>query len=417
MAIGRQEPDYRAKRLWERAPRPVRWAAQVLPLCVLLVCSAGCGASAGGTGLPGPKGSGPPHALAWVRQDGQGIPQVWASVNDRTPNQITHQAGPAPACGNAILGAPMLAPDLRYIAVADGNTCGSGQVTGQLLIIDVATGHAAPAPLPGGDTMLTDERSYGWIDASTLFAVGSFGGMQLTLGAATPTLLPGLPGSTVEAVARGQTLFFLTADRSTAGSVTTYHAMLHRYDLGAQRVMAGAIDLGRFTLCQCAPGNYHFPGWDASPDGTHVVYQLVAPEVVAHAAGASPVGIASQAIYYAGADGSNASQIVHAVVTKSLVRMRLSPNGQLVGITEAHDAPDVLSGCVGSSGILYADPCLQFYAPDAFAFPAWPWNSAYMVAATAPAGASPQGDLYRYTPGLFHGTQYVAGGYNPWSVP
>lgn len=401
------------------------WLKLALVIPALLACgtsSTVLGGSGGGTPAPTPTHTpihAPLHAIAWAQQDTTGIPQIWASVNDGPPTQITHETGSPADCGALIFGAPMFSPDLRHIAVADGGTCGDGIVSGSLYVVDASTGAKAKVPLPGGGSVRTNTRSYGWIDNNTMFAVGYFGsgpgGVTYTLGAGAATALPGLPSNLTDAVARGSTLFYAQeVDSTVAGGYPQYHTYLHRYNLTTHAVLPGSIDQGAFDMCMCSPGDFHLPGWDVSADGAHVVYQSVTPQTPT----GSSTGIASQAIYYANVDGSGRTQIVQYMVTHRAVRMRLSPDGHLVGITEAADTPDVLSGCVNSPG-LHGDPCLQFYSPDAFAYPAWHWDGAWMVATTTPPAAdwAKMGILYQYTPTHFTGTMFAASGYSPWSTP
>ena len=384
----------------------------------IVLASVGCAATTPSTKTfkPGT------DVIAWIAQDAQGIAQVWASVDDAAPHQITHRAGSPPTCGTDILGAPIYAPDLRHLAVAGGTTCGSGQITGPLYVVDAATGVITTVPLPGSAAVLTNQRSYGWVDAHTLFALGDFGtasgGALYTLGAAAATPLPGLPTAIPEGVARGSTLFYVTSSQTTGsvGAGTTKYALydtrLARYDLANQSALTGAVDLGTFALCACATGDWHLPGWDVSPDGTHIVYQLVAPAVPTSALD----GLTTTEFVYANSDGSGATQVLKALVTSARARLRFSPDGTMVAVTEAFTSPDVASGCVNTIGI-YGDPCMQFYGPDAFSYPAWHDDSRYMIAATAPAASATASALYRYTPSRFHAVPYAASGYNCWSTP
>jgi hypothetical protein len=401
-----------------RARRATALLCALLAACGMLA-SAGC--SLAGATTPAPFNPGT-HVISWIAQDTHDIAQVWASVDDAPPRQITHRVGSQAGCGTDILGAPMFAPDLRHIAVASGSTCGSGQITGPLYVVDAATGASISVPLPSGGTVLTNQRAYGWVDAHTLFALGDFGtnsgGALYPLGAAAATPLPGLPSAIPEGVARGTTLFYVTT-RQTNGSVgagTTKYALydtrLARYDLVRQTSLPGTVDLGTFALCSCSTGDWHLPGWDASTDGAHIAYQLVAPAAPASALD----GLTTREFVYANSDGSAPTQILKALVTTARTRMRFSPDGKIIGVTEAFTSPDVASGCVNTIGI-YGDPCMQFYGPDAYSYPAWHYDSRYLVAATAPPGLAAESSLYRYTPSRFHGVAYAASGYNCWSTP
>lgn len=406
---------------WSGCPRRLRRALALWLACMAALATSGCALL---TNEPPATNPGT-HAIAWIQQDAQDTAQIWASVDGAPPRQITHRAASAASgltCGEDILGAPMYAPDLRHIAVASGTTCGDGQMEGQLYVVDAATGQLATVPLPGSGILLTNQRSYGWVDAHTLFALGNFGaasgGVLYPLGASSTTPLSGLPGNISEGVVRGTTLFYVTANQTTGPvgasktSYTLYHTLLARYDLSTQTPLPGTVDLGTFAMCACPTGDFHLPGWDASPDGTHIAYQQVTP-----AAPTSPLnGIGTQQFLYAASDGSGAKQILKALVTSARVRMRFSPDGTMVAVTEAFNSPDVASGCVNSIG-LFGDPCMQFYGPDAYGYPAWHEDSKYLIAASAPASHASASSLYRDTPSRFHGVVYAAAGYNPWSTP
>ena len=397
------------------------WLALALAVPLLAACGASSGIVGGSTKTPTPKATAtptpPPHAIAWVQPGGGGSPAaIWASINDGPPTQITHVGPPnMPCVGPETFGSPMFSPDLAHIVVAAAGCTVDSQIYGSVDIVTVAGGAIAQVPLPAPGVVLTNVRSYGWIDTNTIFALGPFtngpGGVRYTLGAGSTTPLTGIPNDVIEGVARGATLFYATADSTSGGGFPAIHTVLHRYSLSSPANLPGTIDLGGFGMFPGSPGDFHYEGWDASPDGEHVVYQVTVAQRFVEVQGGG--GIASQAVYYAKADGSGASQIVQYMVTKSNVRMRISPNGKLVGITEAFGTPDVLSGCVDSPG-KKGDPCLQFYSPDAVGYPAWIWDSSNMIAT---ASGGPPTVLYRYTPGHFAGAIYAAAGYNPWSTP
>lgn len=360
-----------------------------------------------------------PHGIAWIQMSGSAA-NIWASLDDSAPIQVTNAPPPGTACLNpSVWGYPMLSPDLTHVVVAAAGCTVDSQISGDLYVVTVATGVAKKVPLPAPGVVQTNVRSYGWVDSSTIFAVGPFssgpGGVVYMIGSSSVTPLPGIPTTATEAVARGSTLFYLEAD--SAANVASHlqlHAYVHRYDLGAHSSMPGAVDLGAFLLPLGSPGDYHEQGWDASPDGRHLVYQATTPAVPVSGPTFEAGGIASQTIYYANADGSGASPIVQYMVTSSLVRMRISPNGKQVGITEAYGTPDVLSGCVDSPG-KKNDPCLQFYSPDASGYPAWKADTSAMIAAATNSGGAR--DLWLYTAPHFAATTFVSSAYNPWSTP
>ncbi len=185
-------------------------------------------------------------------------------------------------------------------------------------------------------------------------------------------------------------------------------AILQRYDMSAHAALPGSINLGTLPGCQCSPGDYHLPGFDVSPDGSHMVYQVASP---------TGSGITSQ-FFYANADGSGASQIATYAVAHSVVDMRISPNGQLVAITGAEPAPDVLTASVTSPGHS-GDPNLHFYPPSANSYPGWKWDTSTFWAGNEDyyvgGGGSP-GTIYQFDVASSSGAASAAGGYNPWST-
>ena len=333
------------------------------------------------------------------------MPQIWASINGGTPAQITHLTFSGDGCSPTSWGLPVFSPDLTHIASVLGYICGDGPVTGTVEIINASTGTYTDVPGGANAGAYANERTYGWVSSSQVWIVNYNGLFEYTLGAGSETALPGLPAYTSEAVLRGSTLFFSTV----TGGLPTFTTTLRRYNMSSHTVLGGTISLGTVHNCQCSPGDAHFQGWDASPDGSHVAYQVTT-------AGAGPdFGIASSTIYDANADGSGASQIAAYMVTTGLVRMGISPNGALVAFTNAPPSPSVITASVSSPGHA-GDPNFHAYTPDAFAFPAWKWDSSQFWAATAEdsdAGYT-HGDLRNYVVGAASGTIGVANGYNPW---
>lgn len=396
----------------QHLPTLVRRLVWLAPLSLALLLSA-CGTTvtvAAKSGTPGATSAGgtpaptatpapaapPPHAFAWYQYDGSHAPQIWASVNGASPVQVTHLAPPpANGCDNEIAWSPpVFSPDLTHIAAAMGGYgCGDGGLSGQLNIIDASSGALTPVPNSG---IRLIQREVGWLNNSTIWFANYAGVYTYSLGAASATPLPG-PQHVAEAVLRGSTLFW--------EQELTYAYTLHRYDMGAHTALPGTINLGSIHMCQCSPGDYHTPGWDVSPDGAHVAYQVVSP-------GPGPdFGISSSAVYYANADGSGASQIAHYMTTNTLVRMQIAPNGQLVAFTNALPSPSVITASVSSPGF-NGDPNFHSYTPDAVDFPVWKWDSSQLWAATKEAG-SDTSNLQNYTVGG-GSVVGVAGGFNPW---
>ncbi|HKB47361.1 MAG TPA: hypothetical protein VKC57_06670, partial [Ktedonobacterales bacterium] len=344
----------------------------------------------------------PPHAFAWIQFDGSHNPQIWASINGGTPAQITHYHFSGSGCNPTSWGLPVFSPDLTHIASVLGFICGDGPVNGTVEIINVSNGAYTPIPTSNSGA-LANQRSYGWVNNNTVWILNYGGLYEYTLGAGSPTLLPGISNG-VEGVLRGNTFFF----SNMVSTPTIFTLYLYRYDMTSHTVLS-TINLGTIHGCQCSPGDAHYQGWDASPDGSHVAYQVTT-------AGPGPdFGISHSTIYYANADGSGASQIASYMFTTSLVRMLISPNGQLVAFSNALPSPSVVSASVNSPGHS-GDPNFHTYTPAAVAFPVWKWDSSQFWAATAEdsdAGYT-HSNLMNYHIGTSAGVVGVAGGYNPW---
>jgi hypothetical protein len=353
----------------------------------------------------------PPHALAWIQSNGSAN-NIWASINNAAPAQITNAPPPAGSCLSVeTWGYPVFAPDLQHILVPSTECTVDSQVFGPLFIVTVPGGAVQQVPLPASTHVRTNLPSYGWINSTTIFAVDwqsvTSSVVTYTLGAGNTATLPGLPTTVNEAVVRGNTLFYQQQDNNgVVNHRQQIHSTVHRYDLNSHTVLSGAVDQGNFLMPLGSPGDLHGPGWDATPDGQHVVFQTTTPAT-------NQAMIASEAMMYANADGSGASTITQYMNTLSLVRVRMAPDGLHVGITEANGTPNVLSACVNSPG-LQGDPCLQFYSPDAHGEPAWQWDSSHMYATSY---NGPTQSLQIYTPGQFNGAQFAASAYNPWNTP
>lgn len=408
----------------ERRIRPIGGAGAICMLLAMML--AACSGSAGRTGGPTtatPQGTGtalstvtatpwtgqPPtvEGLAWVQPTSAGKPQVWASIGGKPGRMIVPATGDD--CATSHLGPPVLSPDGKHIAVVGGAGCGDGQSHGPVFVVDVAAGTMTPI----ADTnAITDERSVGWIDNSTLyFASGTVNTYRL--GATGTTVLPGTDGA-VAATVRGAQLFYVTFVYDS----TRLHiqASLHRYNPSAQRDVT-VIDLGSFDLpTGQSPPNYHSQGWDVSSDGTHVVYQVTASGPVQST---TPIGISASRIYYASADNSSRSQILQYMATNNLVRLRISPDGSQVAASEATPAPDIISGCVNSPGASpQSDPCFHSYSLQqgffSSGYPAWSSDGkTFIVAANSDTAGS---GLYRFVVGTPSGTLVQPDGYNPWTL-
>jgi hypothetical protein len=336
------------------------------------------------------------QSIAWISQPANGKPEILASILGAAPRRITQAVGDD--CSTVTLGPPVLSPDGQHIAVVGGAGCGDGQEHGMVFVVTVATGSFDPVPTSDA---LTNERSVGWLNSSTLWIAGSSSG---TLGVAG---VHAMPVGGVEAVVRGDSLFYLSMGGDfTSGLIS---ATLHRYSLSAHHDL-NSINLGTFELAKGrSPGDFHFQGWDASLDGSHVVYQVTTP---APAGDSQLEGIASSRIFYANADGSGARPILQYMTTNNAVRIRISPDGTQVAVTEAEPSPDIITGCVTSSGTS-GDSCFHAYTlptgQSSSDYPAWAADGhAFLVESN--------GNLYRFTVGIPTGVLAESNATNPWSV-
>jgi hypothetical protein len=406
--------------------------ARVLPaVCIIALAVAGCGVSSAtvsggstqtphatatahstptsGHTMPTPTwqpDGGPPHALAWYQVDSANVPQIWASLNGAVPRQITHVAPDHAECADQVAWSPpVFSPDLTHIVASLGSEqCGDGPLRGNISTITVATGAVTMVRAASTDTTINLlDHDAGWINNSTIWFLNYGGFYTYALGAPSPTHVAPL-NQPLDGVVRGSTLFWANSFGSTPSGPFTAH--LQRYDLSTHSALPGSIAMGTINGCQCSGGAIGPPGWDVSPDGSHIVYQSVTP-----ASGANP-GIASARFYYANADGSGASQIASYVATNGLAGMQFSPNGQLVAIAGAVPSPDVISASVTSPGN-QGDPNLRFYHPDAYGIPVWKWDSSTFWAA-GPTSDQTSTDLYAFTLSGSSSALAQPGAFNPW---
>jgi Tol biopolymer transport system component len=335
------------------------------------------------------------QSIAWISQPSNGKPEIWASIRGAAPRRITQAVGDD--CSTSALGPPVISPDGKHIAVVGGVGCGDGQAHGTVFLVNVATGSFHV--IPNSDA-LTNARSVGWLGNGALWIAGS----------STSTL--GVDGihvmkvAGVDAVVRGNSIFYL----STSGNFDSgLSATLHRYSLSAHHDL-NTFNLGSFELSKDhSPGDFHFQGWDASPDGSHVVYQVTTPGP----AGDSQLeGISNSHIFYANADGSNATPVLQFMTTNGTVRIRFSPDGTQVAVTEAEPLPDIITGCANSSGTS-DDPCFHSYTLPAGQqssdYPAWAADGdAFLVESNS--------NLYRFTVGTPAGVLVRLNATNPWTL-
>ena len=400
-------------------------APLIVTMLVLLACggtatvTVGAGTPGGGTPGSGTatathSGSGPtatpvpapPHAFAWVQFDGSHVPQIWASINGGTPSQITHLTFSGDGCSPDELGparllarphAHCLRPRLHLRRWSRHRHRRDHQ---RLDRHRHRRSWRRERECLRQRTLLRLGQQQPGLDHQLRRPLRVHARRWQRNGAARPAGI----------CLRG---------RAARLDPLLHHrhrrlADLHRAPCAAttpssHSLLGGSINLGTVHSCACSPGDAHFQGWDVSPDGAHVAYQVTT------ASGGPDFGIASSTIYYANADGSGASQIASYMATTGLVRMRISPNGQLVAFTNATPSPSVITASVSSPGHA-GDPNFHAYTPDAVAFPAWKWDSSQFWAATAEdsdAGFT-HSDLRNYVVGAASGTIGVANGYNPW---
>ena len=392
-------------------------ATSALLLCVIL---AGCGSSTPSSDAHGPTGStpgsggspgsasatatsasstpAPPHALAWFQQDSHQVGQIWASLNGGAAHQITHMPASTAECRyDAHWSPPVFSPDLSKIVAAWGsNACTDGPENGPIYIINASTGAATQVP---SSNIRLSLRHVGWIDNSTIWWLDHTGNQvnRFVVGGSSSSAIGSLGGGYAQdAVLRGNTLFFESSP--TSGSLTY---SLKRFDMSSHTVLAGTISLGSVNSCQCSRGDMLTPGFDASPDGSHIVYQRTTP------GGTTDEGVGSSQFFYANADGSGASQIAHVATAASFVKMQISPSGALMAVARAEPAPSVFTASVTSPGTS-GDPSMHFYTPEADSYPVWKFdNSTFWSSTGAP-------NMEHFDVGASSGSVGATGGANPW---
>ncbi len=365
------------------------------------------GSSGGATATPGPP---PAHAFAWYQLDSAQVPQIWAALNGGSPQQITHVAADHAACDDQVAwGLPVFSPDLTHIVSSLGSyQCGDGGLSGQISVVTVASGAVSPVGSSGASTSIAlTERVAGWLDNNHIWYINYSGLFEYALGASNPTLIATL-NHPFDAVLRGSILYWTQYLPSSSGSGPV---TLHSYNISTNTDLGTSVNLGTTTGCHCSAGDGMIPAWDASPDGSHIAYQVVSPSSSGQL---NEVG--SSRFYYANSDGSGASQIASYVTTNHLARLLFSPNGQLIAISTALPSPSVISASVNSPGH-NGDPNLHFYSPDGVSFPVWKWDNSEFWAAHAEPGNTDGGvtpALYRYVVGAASGVLSTSGGFNPW---
>jgi hypothetical protein len=349
--------------------------------------------------------------------DGSNVGQIWASVNDGPAHQVTHQPSSSADCRrNEHWSPPAFSPDLSKILSAWGSAdCTDGPETGQLYIVDAGTG--ATTAVPSALGVRLSLRQAGWIDNTHIWWMDPTHVYQYTLGGGSSTSI-GTIGSFgggsytggVEGALRGATLFFSQATGTLVPHTAAFS--LKRFDMTSHTVLGGSVDLGTPHPCGCSLGDLSAPGFDASADGSHIVYQRVAPN-----SNGDGDGVASSQFFYANADGSGASQIASYATSTTFARIQIAPNGRLVAIARAEPAPgDVITASVTSPGH-NGDPDLHFYGPSCRSYPVWKWDTSAFWASTLDLESvypPTTGNLEHFALGVDPGSVSAAGGSNPW---
>jgi hypothetical protein len=266
-----------------------------------------------------------------------------------------------------------IAPDAAHLAVAIQQNV-PFQEQYNPYIVDTAT-HAVTRVMlanPIYDSNSdTAPRLFAWADTHTLIIFanpplsGASSGPTYSYDINTKSLTPlkGVDGA-IEGVVRCGVLFYSTLGKfSGLGDINhTQVALvsLNRYDLGTSSVIGAPIDIGKASTYGGAEGAITFPGWDASPDGSHIAYQKMA-------VAAGPTITSSWLA--ANADGSGAVAILPKLTSDSGARVAISPDGAQVAVTNANPAPNVASGPISGGSTVFYDK------PYGFSQPAWLANS------------------------------------------
>jgi hypothetical protein len=272
---------------------------------------------------------------------------------------------------------PVLSPDGAHVAFSRGfGQDDIYQTAGSIYLADTTSGSTMQVPHSGGQV---NNRMYAWQDSGNLIATTPSGVLErYNLASQGSVMLPSTPevngfAQFDDLEVRGSTLWFDVTQTANGIGQTTLYA----YDLGnssvLRRVSLGTTVDGLPNL----PANTHWQGWDVSPDGQHVVYQVT---------GTSGSGfdtrVSSSALWYANADLSGASRILQYLSTTNVVHLTLSPDGNWVAVTDAWPTPNVVSGSVHSGGG-QNDPTFHSYTPDGVDQPAWESDSASFYASTS----------------------------------
>jgi hypothetical protein len=324
------------------------------------------------------------------------------------------------AVGNApFISFTAIAPDAAHLAVAIQQDV---PFTAEYdpFIVDTTTHAVSKVALPHPITVANTAeapRLFAWADTHTLIifanpavsnrnAAGESDSYDITTHVLTP--LPGITAGAIEGVVRCSTLFYLSIGSFTTISASDpNHTMaaptyINRYDLPSHSAIGSPVAIGQASTFPGAEGEVDYGGWDASSDGSRIVYQreavAVGPQI-------------TSAWFVANADGSAASAILPKLTSSNGARMAISPNGLQVAVTNANPSPNVASGPLsGGSTVFYS-------SPSGDGQPAWLANSGGFFASSVPPYTPNSVILYTLCGGSCTGTPAVAKANNPATLP
>ena len=278
---------------------------------------------------------------------------------------------------NAVGNAPRtsfiaIAPDAAHLAVAIQQIV---PFTAEYspYIVDTSTHAVSRVMLPHPITVASSAeppRLLAWADTHTLLIFGAAAisnrgssGVSYSYDVTTHALTP-LAGvsSAIEGVVRCSTLFYASIgsfspiSSSDPNHTTTAPTFINRYDLVAHSAIGSQIAIGQASTYGGAEGQVDFGGWDASPDGRHIVYQheIVTGGPTIHSTW-----------FAASANGSGAVPILPALTSTNGAFMSISPSGTLVAVTNASPAPNVAYAPLSGGTTVF------FNSPSGFDQPAW----------------------------------------------
>jgi hypothetical protein len=344
-------------------------------------------------------------------------------------------AAPAPALSNFIypLGIPdenavgnaptmsftAIAPDAAHLAVAIQQVV---PFTAEYdpFIVNTATHAVSKVSLPHPITVANTAeppRLFAWADTHTLIifanpavsnrnAAGDTFSYDITTHVLTP--LPGITAGAIEGVVRCSTLFYLSIGSFTTVSASDpNHTMaaptsINRYNLASHSAIGSPVAIGQASTFPGAEGEVDYGGWDASRDGSRIVYQR---EAVA----AGPQ--ITSTWFVANADGSAASAILPKLTSSNGARMAISPDGKQVAVTNANPSPNVASGPLSGGSTVF------YNSPSGDGQPAWLANSGGFFASSVPPYTPNSVILYTLCGGPCVGTPAVAKANNPATLP